>query len=65
MQNINKINLVKDMIKSRTLRLGSNLNESGTLELYDSSNELICLLDKSGITFYCENGNRVKLNAEV
>lgn len=64
MNNINTINLVADMIKGGTLKLGSNLNESGILELYSGSNKLICLLDKDGITIFCENGNYIKLNAE-
>jgi len=48
-----------------TLRLGSNLNESGIIELYDTSNTLICLVDKNGITVYCKDGRMIKLNAEV
>ena len=64
MQNINVINLVADLIKGGTLKLGSNLNESGILELYDASNTLICLLDKNGITIYCKDGRTIKLNAE-
>ena len=40
------------MIKGGTLKLGSNLNESGTMELYDETNRLICLLDKTGLTFF-------------
>lgn len=65
MQNINVINLVADMIRGGTLKIGSNLNESGIIELYDMSNTLICLIDKNGITLYCKDGRMVKLNAEV
>lgn len=65
MQNINVINLVADMIKGGTLKLGSNLNEAGILELYNEANKLICLMDKSGLTIYCENGTYIKLNPEV
>ena len=65
MQNINVINLVADMIKGGTLKLGSNLNESGILELYDESNNLICLADKTGLTIYCANGEYIKLNPIV
>jgi phage minor structural protein len=64
MQNINVINLVADMIKGGTLKLGSALNESGILELYDGSNSLICQIDKDGITMYCQDGSYIKLNAE-
>ena len=62
---INVINLVADMIKGGTLKLGSVLNESGTMELYDEANRLICLADKTGLTVYCEDGTYVKLNPEV
>lgn len=65
MQNINVINLVADMIKGGTLKLGSNLNEAGILELYNEANKLICLLDKTGITVYCEDGTYMKLNPDV
>ena len=65
MQQINVINLVADMIKGGTLKLGSNLNEAGILELYDEANRLICLADKDGLTIYCEDNTYVKLNPEV
>lgn len=65
MQNINTINLVADMIKGGTLKLGSNLNESGKLELYNSSNILICEINKDGISVYCNDGSSIKINAEV
>jgi phage-related protein len=65
MQNINVINLVADMIKGGTLKLGSNLNESGILELYDEQNTLIVLLDDNGITIFCSDGRTIKMNAEI
>jgi len=65
MQKINVINLVADMIKGGTLKLGSNLNASGKLELYDETNKLISLLDKTGITVYAKDGTYVRLNGEV
>lgn len=65
MQNINTINLIADMIKGGTLKLGSNTNENGVIELYDESNTLICLIDKNGITVFAKNGEKVKLNADV
>lgn len=45
-----------------TLRLGNNLNESGLIELYDDTNTLICQLDKGGITIFCEDGRKIKIN---
>lgn len=65
MQQINVINLVADMIKGGTLKLGSNLNESGKLELYDETNRLICLLDKTGLTFFNNDNSYIKINPEV
>ncbi len=65
MQNINVINLVADMIRGGTLKLGSNLNEAGTMELYDESNRLICLADKTGFTIYCEDNTYIKINPTV
>lgn len=65
MQNINTINLIADLIKGGTLKLGTVDGESGKLELYDSANKLILSGDKNGITLFCENGEYVKLNPEV
>lgn len=62
---INVINLTASLIKGGTLKLGGINNSSGTFELYDESNRLICLQDKTGFTCYALNGDYVKLNAEV
>lgn len=65
MQNINVINLVADMIKGGTLKLGSNLNEAGTIELYDEANKLISKFDKTGLTFFNNDNSYIKINPEV
>ena len=65
MQAINVINLTASLIKGGTLRLGGVNNSSGTFELYDNSNKLMALMDKTGLTVYAQNGDYVKLNAEV
>lgn len=65
MQQINVINLVADMIKGGTLKLGSNLNEAGILEVYDEANKLISKFDKNGLTFYNEDGTYILINPEV
>lgn len=65
MQEINVINLVCDMIKGGTLKLGSALNQSGKIELYNNSNKLVCTLDKNGLIMYATNGGYVVLNAGV
>ena len=64
MQNINVINLTADLISGGTLKLGSNLNEYGTLEVYDENNYLIATIDKNGLTSTNENGSFVRLNAD-
>lgn len=65
MQNINVINLIADMIKGGTLKLGSNLNEAGVLELFDEANRLISKFDKTGLTFFNDNNSYIKINPEV
>lgn len=64
MQQINVVNLVADLIKGGTLKLGSADNESGLLEVYDGSNNLICVLDKDGVKVYGNDQSYVVLNNE-
>ena len=64
MQKINVINLMCDLIKGGTLRLGNNMNSSGLMELYNGANTLICQIDKDGITMFCHDGRTIKINAE-
>ena len=64
MQAINVINLTASLIKGGTLKLGGVNDSSGTFELYDNSNKLIALMDRTGLTVYATNGNYVRLNAE-
>lgn len=63
MQNINVINLVADMIKGGTLKLGENMNASGLIEIYAGDNSLSGKIDKDGIILYLKTGEYVKLNA--
>jgi hypothetical protein len=65
MQNINVLNLTASLIKGGTLKLGGTNNASGTFELYDATNNLMALMDRTGLTVYATNGDYVKLNAEV
>ena len=65
MQSINVINLVADMIKGGTLKLGSNLNEYGKIELYDEANKLIGEFNKNGLKMYGQDDSYVLLNNEV
>lgn len=65
MQEINVINLMADLIKGGTLKLGSADNQSGTIELFNDSNQLTCTLDSSGLKMYATDGSYVILNDQV
>ena len=65
MQAINVINLVADMIKGGTLKLGSHLNASGVLELYDNANNLVGQMNKDGLKMFGLDGSYVVMNDEV
>ena len=65
MENINVIGLSANLIRSGTLRLGSNLNQYGQLEVYDESNTLIAELNKDGLKMYGVDGSYVLMNTEV
>lgn len=64
-QAINVINFTADLIRGGTLKLGSTLNQSGKLEVYDEANTLICTIDKNGLIMYASNGSYVVLNQDV
>ena len=65
MENINVINLTADLIKGGTLKLGSNLNQSGALEVYDSENNLIAELNNNGLKMYGQDGSYILINTTV
>ena len=65
MEQINVINLTADLIKGGTLKLGSNLDEYGTIEVYDEANTLIANLDKNGLKMYGVDGSYIVMNNEV
>ena len=65
MQSINVINLVADMIKGGTLKLGNVSAQQGRLELYDEANALIGEMNASGLTMYAKDGSYLKINNEV
>lgn len=64
-QAINIINLTADMIKGGTLKLGSNLNQYGLIEIFDESNNLIAQLDKNGFKMYAQDNGYIIINTEV
>lgn len=65
MEQINVINMTADLIKGGTLKLGANLNQFGTLEIYDGANNLIGVLDKNGLRLNGVDGSYVVINNEV
>lgn len=65
MQAINVINLVADMIKGGTLKLGSNLNDYGQLEVYDEANNLIAELNKNGLKMFGVDHSYILINNQV
>lgn len=64
-QAINVINFTADLIKGGTLKLGSNMDSFGRLEVYDPTNALIAKLDNDGLILYGQNGNYLVMNTEV
>jgi phage minor structural protein len=65
MQEIDVINLTANLIKGGTLKLGSNLNEYGQLEVYDEANNLIAELNKSGLKMYGVDHSYIVINNQV
>ena len=65
MEQINVINLTADLIKGGTLKLGSNLNQNGQLEVYDEANNLIAELDKDGLKMYGLDGSYIVMNNDI
>lgn len=65
MEQINVINLTADLIKGGTLKLGSNLNQNGQIEVYDEANNLIAQLTKNGLKMYGQDGSYIVMNNDV
>lgn len=65
MEQINVINLTANLIKGGTLKLGSNLNQNGQLEVYDEANNLVAQMDNNGLKMYGVDGSYVLMNNQV
>ena len=63
--NVNVINFSADLVRGGALKLGSNLNQNGILEVYDEANNLIAQLDKNGLRMNAVNGAYVLINQQV
>ena len=64
-QNINIINLVADVIKGGTLRLGSETQQHGVLEVFNAANKLIGRLDQNGLVMWANDESYIQINNEV
>ena len=64
-EQINVINFTANLIKGGTLKLGSNLNQNGNLEVYDTANNLIAELNNNGLKMYGQDGSYVLMNNTV
>lgn len=65
MQVINVINLTASLIKGGTLKIGTQANTSGVIEVYDNENNLICQLDDNGIKTFASDGSYIVMNGEI
>lgn len=63
MQNINVINLVADLIKGGTLKLGGTDNGNGVMEVRSAGGSLLGQLDKDGLRMWANDGSRIEINA--
>lgn len=63
MQQINCINMTANLVKGGTLKVGSNLNEAGNIEIYDISNTLIGRFNENGICIFGTDGSKIIISA--
>lgn len=54
--------LSADLIKGGILQLGSNLNQNGTLQVFDEANSLIAQLDNNGLRMFGVDGFYIVVN---
>lgn len=61
-QAINVVNFSADLIVGGVLKLGSNLNQYGQIEIYNETNTLIAEMNKDGFKMYGIDGSYVLMN---
>lgn len=64
-QNINVINLTASLIKGGVLKIGSNFNSNGLLEVYNDSNSLIGKIGTDGLRMNGKDGSYIVINDVV
>lgn len=66
MKEINVVNLIADLIKGGTLRLGiPEENVSGVLKLYNAGGQVIGQMDATGLRMFGQGGSYVLMNEQV
>ena len=63
MQQINCINMTANLVRGGTLKVGSNLNEAGNIEIYDISNKLIGRFNEDGICIFGTDGSKIIISS--
>lgn len=63
MQAINVINLVADLIKGGTLKIGGADNGNGVMEVRSAGGSILGQLDKDGLRMWANDGSRIEINA--
>ena len=64
-QAINIINLTADIIKGGTLKLGSDVQQHGVLEIFNEANRLIGRMDQNGLIMWANDESYIQINNEV
>lgn len=63
MQAVNVINLVADLIKGGTLKLGGAANGNGVLLIQNAAGATLGRMDNSGLTMWATDGSRIVISA--
>lgn len=63
MQAMNVINLVADLIKGGTLKLGGADDGNGVMEVRSAGGSVLGRLDKDGLRMWANDGSRIEINA--
>lgn len=63
MQAMNVVNLVADLIKGGTLKLGGADNGNGVMEVRSAGGSVLGRLDKDGLRMWANDGSRIEVNA--
>ena len=55
--------MTANLVRGGTLKVGSNLNEAGNIEIYDISNKLIGRFNENGICIFGTDGSKIIISA--